>query len=507
MPNYKLIEGSVQSGFYHSRAKIQVFGGAFANGKTTALAVKALKLVKDYPGCNGLLARETYPKLNDTLRRVFFKWCPPDWILKKPTIDDNTCYMKNGSIVNFRYISQRGRGRSDGSATSNLLSATYDWIGVDQVEDPGIIHKDFLDLLGRLRGDASYLADDEDLTMPASGPRWLMLTANPSHNWFYKELIQPYLLWLKTGQKVEKLLIDSDTGLPLMELFESDTYANKANLSHDYIVGLEATYKGQMRDRFLLGKWVAFEGLVHPDYDPAVHTLSRAEAENYLAECLLRHVQIQAVEAYDFGIVSPSCYLLGFVDDRGRVIVLDGFYQSDFPYNMQPQAIRDIRARYAGLLMFNNRIHADPAIFKKTVVAGMKETGSTIAKLYQDDKIYMRPSSNNIVTGIAKVNSYLAGKKGVPHIITKEDPGPMIYFVDDLAFIGDEMSSYYWKQNTAGQRIDEPMDAHDHAMNALKYMLSYLPEVSKIVVPESALPPKWQYWHETELGYKGSNRV
>jgi hypothetical protein len=81
----------------------------------------------------------------------------------------------------------------------------------------------------------------------------------------------------------------------------------------------------------------------------------------------------------------------------------------------------------------------------------------------------------------------------------------MIYFVDDLAFIGDEMSSYYWKQNTAGQRIDEPMDAHDHAMNALKYMLSYLPEVSKIIVPESALPPKWQYWHETELGYRGNH--
>jgi hypothetical protein len=153
--------------------------------------------------------------------------------------------------------------------------------------------------------------------------------------------------------------------------------------------------------------------------------------------------------------------------------------------------------------MFNNRIHADPSIFKKVVVAGMKETGSTIARLYQDDKIYMRPSSNDVVTGIAKVNSYLAGKRGVPHLMTKEDPSPLLYFVDDLGFIGDEMASYYWKQNPAGQRIDEPMDANDHAMNALKYMLSYLPDVSKIVVPEKALPPKWSYWHEVEMGYKG----
>src|SRR5260221_7867240 len=307
MPNYKLIEGSVQAGFHYSRAKIQIFGGAFANGKTTALAIKALKLVRDYPGCNGLLARETYPKLNDTLRKVFLHWCPANWILKKPTMDDNTVYFKNGSVVNFRYLAQRGRSRNDGSSTSNLLSATYDFVGVDQVEDPEIIYKDFLDIFGRLGGDTPYQADEEDLSMPASGPRWLMLTANPSHNWFYREIVQPYLLWLKTGQRTEKLLVDADTNTPIVELFESDTYANKHNLSSDYIASLESTYKGQMRDRYLLGKWAAFEGLANRDYDPSVHTLSPKAAENYLAECLLSNVQLQAIESYAFGIVSPRC--------------------------------------------------------------------------------------------------------------------------------------------------------------------------------------------------------
>lgn len=498
MPNYRLIEGSVQYRFHMSRARVQIFGGAFANGKTAALSVKALKLVKDYPGCNGLLARETYPKLNDTLRREFFKWCPASWIKKKPTQEDNTCYMHNGSTVNFRYISQRGRSRDDGSSTSNLLSATYDWIGVDQVEDPGIIHKDFLDLLGRLRGDTPYQSDEDDETMPSSGPQWVMLTANPSHNWFYKELVQPYLLWLKTGQRTEKLLVYEDTKMPILELFESDTYANRTNLSDDYIRTLEATFKGQMRDRYLLGKWVAFEGLVHPDYDHTTHTLSRKDAENYLADCLLHHVQVQVVEAYDFGIVSPSCYLLAFVDHMGRVIVLDGYYRTDFPYDKQPDEIRRIRAKYSGLLMFNGRIHADPAIFKKVVVAGLRETGSTIARLFEEMGLWMRPASNDIVTGVAKVNSYLNGRKGVPHIINGDDPGPMIYFCDDLTFIQDEFNTYYWKQNPLGQRIDEPADSNDHAMNTLKYMLSYLPDVSKIKVPAEELPKKWMFWHELD---------
>ena len=73
MAQYNLDQGSIQYNFHMSRAPIQMFGGAFANGKTTALVVKALKLARDYPGSNGLLARETYPKLNDTLRKVFME--------------------------------------------------------------------------------------------------------------------------------------------------------------------------------------------------------------------------------------------------------------------------------------------------------------------------------------------------------------------------------------------------------------------------------------------------
>lgn len=499
MPNYNLIDPSPQHDFHYSRAKVQMFGGGFANGKTTALAIKGLKLAKDYPGSNGLLARETYPKLNDTLRKVFFKWCPTHWIARKPTQDDNTCYLKNGSVINFRYLSQRGRSKDDGSSTSNLLSATYDWIGVDQLEDPGIIYKDFLDLLGRLRGDAVYQGDDEDMSMPLTGPRWLMVTSNPTHNWVYKQIVKPYLLWLKTGQMTENLLVDEDTKKPIMDLFESDTYANASNLEPDFIKTLESTYKGQMRERYLKGKWVAFEGLVHPDYDGVTHTISREFALNYLEDCLTRNVQVRALEGYDFGIVSPSCYLLAFVDDTGRVIVLDGYYEANLAYDLQPDRIRAIRSKYSGKLRYEEDINADPAIFKKMVIAGKTQTGSTIAKLYEEMNLRMKPARNDIVTGVPKVTSYLTGKFGISHLVTGDETGPLIYFVDDMQFIDTEFGAYYWQQNPLGERIDLPMDTNDHAMDTLKYMLANLPEVSKIVVPRDKLPPQWMFWHETEL--------
>ena len=42
MPNYRLEEGSAQHAFQQSRAKVQIFGGGFANGKTTGLVIKSL---------------------------------------------------------------------------------------------------------------------------------------------------------------------------------------------------------------------------------------------------------------------------------------------------------------------------------------------------------------------------------------------------------------------------------------------------------------------------------
>ena len=84
MATYRLAEDSLSDRFLKSRSKVQLFGGGFANGKTASACIKAIKFAKDYPGSNGLMARSTYPKLNDTLRKEFIKWCPNDWVESFP---------------------------------------------------------------------------------------------------------------------------------------------------------------------------------------------------------------------------------------------------------------------------------------------------------------------------------------------------------------------------------------------------------------------------------------
>jgi hypothetical protein len=501
LPKYNIINGGLHHQFLRSRKKIQVLAGGFGNGKTAAACVKAIQLCKDYPGCNGLIARETYPKLNDTIRKEFYKWCPPDSIKRWPTKDDNTLIFKNGSVVNFRYIAQRGKQTVDGQATSNLLSATYDWVVVDQMEDPQIQHKDLLDLLGRLRGSTPYKGDDP--TMPMSGPRWIILTANPTANWFYKKLIKPYHRWRATGLVTEDLIHDPVTLEPLMAVFEGSTYENAHNLDPDFISGLEASYKGQMRQRFLMGEWAAYEGLVYPSFISSTHMIPKSHILEMLEPIRRNNETVDNFECFDFGIVNPSCYLCGFIDEMGRVVVVDGFYKAHLGLDDIADRIQDIRSEYDDVIDFSaNPIWSDPAIFKKTVVrGGAGRTTDTVAKILmeKDEGFFFRPGQNDKVQGITKVTEYLVPRVGM-HYIPTEKEGPLIYFCDRLTFVEDEIVAYFWKTSTEGERIDEPKDGNDHAMDALKYGVSRLPEASSLHFVKPKTIPEWMKWQEIEDG-------
>lgn len=501
MPVYRQREGSIQDQFQRSRAKLQVFGGGFANGKTTTLVVKCLKLARDYPGSNGLIARSTYPKLNDTIRREFLKWIPASWVRRKPTQDDNTLIMVNGTTVNFRYIAQRGKNTEGGETTSNLLSATYDWIAVDQVEDPEITYKDLMDLLGRLRGQTAYHPEQgqDDKTMPSTGPRWAMLALNPTRGWFFKKIIQPYQIWKTRGIYTDDLMIDTDTNMPIMELYEGSTYTNKENLPADYIKTLEASYKGQQKKRFLLGEWGAFEGLVHPSFDNVIHMASEEEIRDYLIDCKLRHVRLRPWEMYDFGLTAPSCYMLGSIDEWGRCVILDGYYVPNFDYEDQIVEIKKIRARYVEYFKYDDaEIISDPAIFKRVVV-GKRDTGDTVAQLLSAKRtngLVFKPGNNSVAPGIAKINAYLHAYPHIPHAFTGKTPGPLLYICDKLTWFETEIADYRWRKNPQGNLVDEPIDDHDHAMTAVKYGLSKRPEPSEIIIPSEKLPPKWAKWQE-----------
>lgn len=492
---YKLTEGNLQHQFQNCRAKIQIFGGGFGNGKTTSGVIKALQLAKDYPGSNGLIARSTYPKLNDTIRKEFLAWCPDAWIKRKALSQDNVVELNNGTIVNFRYIQQHGKS-SEGSS-SNLLSATYDWIVVDQLEDPEITEKDFLDLLGRLRGNASYDGDDE--TMPRTGPRWFIGLCNPTRNWVYRKLIKP-LQDYKLGIFNDELLVDEHTHEPIIELFEGSTYTNKDNLPADFIETLEAAYKGQMRKRYLMGEWGAFEGLVYPQYRGDVHMLPHEQIVDYFARQVRDGMNVEIIEAYDHGIASPACYGIGFSDAFGNAFLMDGFYEPELTPEKISDKIKDCRSRVEKEIGFDasfGSVLADPAIFRRG--SGSKDTvGVTVSGLLRECGIKTTRGNNDIVSGIAKVQSYLEIDARHLHPFTGQLGSPRFFISNKLHWFDKEIVDYYWKKNTAGEYEDKPTDRNDHAMDMTKYFFTHRPKVSLFKIRTKTLPSKYLRWREVK---------
>ena len=494
---YNVEEGGVHERFLASRAKVQVFGGGYGNGKTAALCIKALQIAKDYPGANMLLARSTYPKLNDTLRKEFFKWLDPSW-KKSFNKAENTLELVNGTTVNFRYVAQQGKTQEQ--STSNLLSATYDFIGVDQIEDPEVSHKDFIDLLGRLRGSAQYTGNDP--SMPGTGPRWFALTTNPTQNWVYKKLVRPTHRWLKHRVKDPDLIVHPRTGEPIIELFEASTYENARNLTPDFIETLEAAYTGEMRERFLLGKWGSFSGLVYPRFDEVTHCVEHSEAIDYLKALRRQRVKVQILEGFDYGIAAPSCYLLSYVDDEGNVIVLDGLYAAEMNIEDISKQMQQLRNEYN--VPMGNDVYADPAIFKRTV-GDRRSVGKTVASIYAGEGISMVRGNNDIISGVNKIRSLLEPQRFHTHPLHGMAPAPFLYFSTKVSFVFNEINEYHWSTNSQGDKVDRPVDRNDHAMDTLKYMLSDVPEPSTVMYSKDE-PPAWMRWQEYDVQERSEAR-
>lgn len=527
MPEYKIKPGTPQEQFGFLRSTVQIFGGGYGNGKTAAAVVqKALVIARDYPGANILIARSTYPKLNDTIRKEFLKWCPQKWIKSFPMSKnaDNTCTLTNGTTINFRYIAQQGKTVSEGEqTTSNLLSATYDLIIIDQMEDPEITEKDFDDLLGRLRGSAKYIGTDP--TMPTTGPRWLVACVNPTRNWVYRRLIEPLKKFEMYGIIDDKLLVaryprdhenankpvldDNKQPRLLISLVEGSTYTNAHNLDPSFIELLESAYRGQSRDRFLYGEWAAYEGLVHPEFGEATHCISRSAIVEYLDDMLARGIVPNFIEGYDFGITEPSCYLIGFMDRYRNVFIVDGFYEpeKDFHIDKQQERINELRNAYG--IDFDNVIEADPAIFKRAG-ANRNASSKTVGQLFNEgtNAVLMRAADNSVLSGITKVNTYLNIKPYHRNPVTGVLGAPNLYVATELEFVISEFTAYYWKQDPTGARIDEPIDRADHAMNVVKYMLARQPDLAvRLPKPKDmSFLHQWQEAPDSRQSNIGSHR-
>lgn len=462
---FELEEGSEQLGFFECRDDIAGYTGGYGNGKTAALGVLAIQVASQYENARVLVGRATRPKLEDSTKPELLKWLPEDWVAQWPSERKNNVLLKHTkSTIEFRHVRQEGKGK--GEEQSNLLSATYDAIFVDQMDDPEFGFKDFADLIGRLRGTAKYIGDDP--TMPRVGPQWLRFGANPTRNWLFREVVNPYFVYKKTGIITQKLIRDEDTNKPIIRIYNAGTAANKRNTGEKYGKRMRSVMRGTMAKRYIDGDWSAYEGLIYPDYDETIHNINQADLDAWIKEQIAQD-KLGIIEGYDYGQASASCYLLSFYDSVGNVFIVDGFYETLKTVEWQAEKIKQIRNKWG--VIPTERIYADPSIFK-IGNATKDKVGEKINQLFAEEGIEMQRAANDIDTGIQKISSYLVVDPYHFNPIRKTYGSPRLMVGSDLEWWHNEIADYYWNKNTLGQNVDKPRDVNDHAMDATKYLFT-----------------------------------
>lgn len=234
----------------------------------------------------------------------------------------------------------------------------------------------------------------------------------PKH-WFYTEWIQ------KCREK--------------NALYLHFTMRDNPSLSREMIKRYENLYSGTFYERFVLGKWVAAEGLVYPfmSESTAFCDEPKGEFEEYAVSC-------------DYGTVNPASF--GLWGRQGAV-----WYRIDEYYfdSRKEGSQKTDEEHYDGLLKLVgnkkvDRITVDPS------------AASFIELIRRKGRFTVYPAENNVLDGIRRVSTAL--KQGEIKICRA--------CTDTIR----EFGLYRWDSNGR----DAPIKENDHAMDDIRYFVTTL---------------------------------
>ena len=233
---------------------------------------------------------------------------------------------------------------------------------------------------------------------------------NPMH-WFYEN-------WIKKAQDKNCLYLHF-----LMK--------DNPSLGKDIIRRYESLYSGAFYERFVLGKWVATDGLVYPEVSQGkyIEPPPVKDFEKYYISC-------------DYGTVNPTSMGLWGLSS-GVWYRFEEFYYSS---RLEGRQLTD-EEYYEKLCDFAGKLTIDAIIIDPSAA-------SFIQCIRRHGKFKVIPAKNDVTGGIRKVQSAFR-------------QGQILISPVCKASI-KEFSLYRWDE---GSGKDTPKKENDHAMDEIRYFV------------------------------------
>lgn len=511
-----------QRDFLLSTATYSCLSGGFGTGKTTVLCEKAALLSLAIPGNLGYLGRLDGKSLKQTTMVVLADMLPKG------------SFQKNDQAGLLSFKPEYGGSKivyGDFKDLGDLKNHPLGWFGIDQMEE--VPEEVWNFLTGRLRRRTPILEggkkqfyvkgscpkanggrhfayygdytcrvckadlprfDDKPPSADEAAPWDLLIyrrygfgVANPEdpQHWIFKDF--PNL----PGQHGVSVGKEDYAG------FHATTYDGlRAGFTDPkYVKDLETRYKANqmMFDRYLLGKWVAAEGMVYPGWsrDRNIIDMSggRWDGQPVIPE------GASAYEYIDHGLTSPTAV--------GWVVPVDcecGCNQTDYfivgehyvggrGVHYHATCIKSIRQQL-GLPILGTFL--DSQAFSNVQTRSSAELAAnpkldelfSYADQYLDEEIFVLPNQKDWDAGYDRITELLAIDPDHVHPITGERGASHLFAGLTVPNWHREVEGYRWKKVKASDNFkEEPVDKDDHHMDGFNGFLTTRPSSFRKVTP------------------------
>jgi PBSX family phage terminase large subunit len=250
---------------------------------------------------------------------------------------------------------------------------------------------------------------------------WFSCNPNSPFHWFKKEWINKV-----TEKKV---------------LYLHFTMDDNPSLSEEVKNRYKALYTGVFYKRYILGLWVAADGIVYPMFDPDIHAIE------------LRRNWTRIFVAGDFGIQNATTFgIFGYYAPERRYHQIASYYHSgrDEGQKTTKEYADDLKKFLADNLVMPEYVVLDPS------------AAPMIVELRKDPYfarhgIDILPAKNRVDLGIQVVSFLLNERK----------------FTLDPSCIKDieEFTTYAWDSDKLDKGVEEVIKIDDHAMDKIRYAI------------------------------------
>lgn len=416
--------------------------GSYGTGKTKTSEKEIEKHIFITPDANILLGANVTSQYEQTLLRDFEKSLPAAF-LDSRSVQKGYLDFINGARLMLRPFDDPDKLRSNNYSLVVMLEAS-------EIEADA-----FHQLKTRLRNTAAtYIDPDSNQTYDW---RKLICESNPDPGWIRTDVLLVSDTITQHGSFADEDYSNLIDYLSIDKSISSHVASTDVNyyLPKDYIQVNSKNKPDWWIKRFLYGSFAFAEGLVYPSAAKCIVPTPRDSEGRPLTPMHFPHWKI--LIAHDYGLMDEATFVFVAIDlPRNKAIVYKVVHTHNASLEQLAKLFKDNTRDIAFGQMYTTPI-IDPKNNKRDY------DKKDLISHYQDYGITFKPGFINVEARIMRLNDYI--EAGVLEIW------------DCCDFLIKEIKEYKFKPKTLNEKESEnkPIDARNHAINALEWITMELP--------------------------------